>query len=292
MPSMTPRRQIASQAVLALVGLFVLVPIGILVILASDATIKGLPSSFRLFPVEPTAARFVEAWLRPDRELDFLGLLRNSLYVSGVSAGIALLFGASMAYAFARLRFPGARLGLFAILLGAFLPMIALATPLFVLFFALENAFPGLRAVGFRGSDLALAILYAAFSMPLCVWLMRAAFRAVPAALEEAAFVDGASRLYAFLRVTLPIAAPSILVAALVAFLLAYSEFAIAWLFASSERNLTLAMVLASAQTGVFSTEWGLMAAHALLMTFPVVAIFVILQGALLRGSLVATAGE
>lgn len=292
MRSMTFRRQLASQAILVIVGLFVIVPIWALVLLATDATITGLPSSFRLLPAEPTAARFVEAWVRPDRELDFLGLLRNSLFVSGVSSGIALLFGASMAYAFARMRFPGARVGLFAIILGAFLPPIALATPLFVLFFALENALPALRTAGFRGSDLALAILYASFAMPLCVWLMRAAFRAVPAELEEAAFVEGAGRLTAFRRVTLPIAAPSILVAAVVAFLIGYSEFALAWLFASSERNLTLAMVLASAQVGFFSAEWGQTAAHALLMTFPVVVIFVVLQRALLRGSLVGTAGD
>jgi len=286
------RRQLASQLTLVVVGLFVIIPIWALALLALDGSIQGLPRDFALLPAEPTLERLVDAWERPDRTLDFMGLLRNSLFVSGLAAGISLVFGASMAYAFARMRFPGSRFGLAAILTCAFLPLIALATPLFVLFFALENTFPALREAGFRGSTVALAILYAAFAMPLCVWLMRAAFRAVPAELEEAAFVEGADRRAAFRRVTLPIAAPSIMIAALVAFLLAYTEFALAWLFASSEENLTLAMILASAQTGFYQTDWGATAAHALLMTVPVVIIVAVLQRALLRGSLIGSAAD
>lgn len=292
MQRMSRRRQLLSQLLLVAVGLFVLIPVWVLLLLAVDASIKGLPKEFQVLPVEPTMERFLDAWERPDRALDFLGLLRNSLFVSGLAAAISLVFGASMAYAFARMRFPGSRVGLAAILTCAFLPLIALATPLFVLFFALENAFPPLREAGFRGSTVALGILYAAFAMPLCVWLMRAAFRAVPAELEEAAFVEGAGQLSAFRHVTLPIAAPSIMIAALVAFLLGYTEFALAWLFASSEENLTLAMILASAQSGFYSTDWGATAAHALLMTIPVVIIVAILQRALLRGSLIGSAAD
>ncbi len=82
------------------------------------------------------------------------------------------------------------------------------------------------------------------------------------------------------------------MIAALVAFLLAYTEFALAWLFASSEENLTLAMILASAQTGFYQTDWGATAAHALLMTIPVVIIVAVLQRALLRGSLIGSAAD
>jgi len=286
------RSQLAVQAILVLVGVFVLVPIWVLAIIATDGSILGLPRTFELLPASPTVDRFVQAWVREGHELDFIGLLRNSLFVSGLSAAVALVFGASMAYAFARFRFPGRRAGLFVVLVGAFLPPIAIATPLFILFFGLESAVPELREIGFRGSTLALAILYAAFALPLAIWLMRAAFWVVPAELEDAAYVDGAGRLRTFVSITLPIAAPSILVAALVAFLLGYSEFAIAWLFAQSEENITLAMVLATAQVGIFSTNWGQTAAHALLMTLPVVLIFLALQRLLLKGSLVGSASD
>ena len=79
---------------------------------------------------------------------------------------------------------------------------------------------------------------------------------------------------------------PSMLVAALVAFLLAYTEFALAWLFINSEQNITLAMVLAEAQTGFYSSNWGLTAAHALLMAARSSSLFIVLQRALLRGAL------
>lgn len=288
MRPITLRGQLARQAFLLLVGAFVLLPVWVLILMATDGSIIGYPDGFHPIPVQPTLDRFAEALARPRHDLDFLGLLRNSLFVAGSSAVVSLVFGATMAYAFARLRFPGSNGGLVTILLGAFLPPIALAVPLFVMFITLERAVPVVAEFGLRDSTLALAILYASFALPLCVWLMRAAFRAVPLELEEAAFVDGASRFTVFRRITLPLAMPSILVAALVAFLLGYTEFALAWLFIDSERNVTLAMVLTAAQTGFFTSNWSGTAAHALLMTVPVVVIFIVLQRALLRNTLVA----
>ena len=284
--------QLSRQLFLVVVGLFVLLPVWVLVLMATDGSLLGYPDGFHPFPVQPTLDKLIAAVTASPHVNGFLGLLMNSLFVSGASAIAALILGASMAYAFARMRFPGRRVGLWAILLGAFLPPIALATPLFVLFVTIEKAVPALADFGLRDSTLALAILYASFSMPLCVWLMRAAFRAVPADLEEAAFVDGATRFQAFLRVTLPLAMPSILVAALVAFLLGYTEFALAWLFIDSPQNVTLAMTMNEATTGVFTTDWSGTAANALWMTAPVVVIFLVLQRALLRSSLTTTGAD
>jgi ABC-type glycerol-3-phosphate transport system permease component len=280
------RGQLLRQGVLALVGVFVLVPVWVLITMATDGSMTGYPDGFHPVPVNPNLDRFAEAIARQYHDLGFPGLLGNSLTVAGSAALASLVLGASMAYAFARLRFPGRGGGLVAVLLGAFLPPVALALPLYVLFITLERAVPAIGEFGLKDSTLGLAIVYASFALPLTIWLMRAAFRAVPADLEEAAFVDGASRLTAFRTVTLPLAMPSILVAALVAFLLGYTEFALAWLFIDSERNVTLAMVLAEAQTGFYSANWGLTAAHALLMTIPVVIVFVVLQRVLLRGAM------
>lgn len=281
--------QLWRQAVLVLVGLFVLLPVWVLILVATDGSIVGYPSGFHPIPQEPTLDRFRDAFFRPGSVLDYWGLLRNSLVVSVSSALAALVLGATMAYAFARMRFPGRDVGLVGILLGVFLPPIALAVPLFLLFNAFELNVPFLKEWGLRDSLLALSILYASFAMPVCLWLMRAAFRAVPEELEEAAFVDGASRFTAFRRITLPLAMPSILVAALIAFLLAYTEFALAWLFISTNENVTLAMILAEATTGFYTSNWSATAAYALLMAIPVVLIFVLLQRALLQGSLAAS---
>ena len=292
MRSLSLRGQLLRQGILVLVGLFVIAPIWVMATMATDGTLTGYPDGFHLLPVEFTLDRFAEALRAEFVEMGFIGLLWNSLLVAGSAALVSVVFGATMAYAFARLRFPGNQGGLVIVLLGAFLPAIALALPLYIMFITLERSVPAIDAFGLKDSTRALAILYASFSLPLAVWLMRAAFRAVPVDLEEAAFVDGASRFTAYRRITLPLATPSILVAALVAFLLAYSEFALAWMFIESERNATLAMVLAMETTGFYTANWGLTAAYALLMALPVVIVFVILQRMLLRGALAGAGND
>lgn len=286
------RGHLARQGILVVVGLFVLAPIWVLFTMATDGSMTGYPDGFHPFPVEFTLDHFGQALKAEFLEMGYAGLVRNSLLVSTAAALISVVFGASMAYAFARLRFPGSRAGMVAILLGAFLPPIALGLPLFVLVITLERNVDILRDFGLRDSTLSLALLYATFALPLTIWLMRAAFRAVPADLEASAFVDGASRFTAFRKITLPLAMPSILVASLVAFLLAYTEFALAWMFIESEDNATLAMVLAMETTGFFTANWSLTAAYGLLMAIPVVIVFVVLQRYLLRGALAGAADD
>jgi ABC-type glycerol-3-phosphate transport system permease component len=275
MRKLPPRKQIAYQLALLLIGLFVLLPIWGMVQLALDAGIKGRPVDFRLWPEEMTLAVFQKVWQTPAQVLSFAGLLRNSLIVSGGAALTSVLCGASMAYAFARFRFPGRKPGLFALLLGTLLPQVALMTPLYVL----------LTALGVRASLVGLMIVYTAFSMPFCVWNMRSAFQAVPLELEEAACLEGASLPVAFWRITLRLALPSIAVAGLMAFLIGYTEFAIGWLFVERGQNVTLAMAV----SGMMSDNqgWSQLSALAILMSLPVVLIFLVLRRYLLRGLLI-----
>jgi ABC-type glycerol-3-phosphate transport system permease component len=197
--------------------------------------------------------------------------------VAGGAALASVVFGASMAYAFARLRFPGRQVGLSGLLLGTLLPPVALMTPLYVL----------LTILGVRTQLLGLMIVYMAFSMPFCVWNMRSAFQAVPEELEESAFLEGATRLVTFWRVTLPLALPPIAVAALLAFLIGYTEFAIGWLFVERGENVTLAMAV----SGMFGLgeAWSNLTALALMMSVPVVVAFLLLRQYLMRGLLMGT---
>ena len=277
MRKLSLREQLAYQFALALVALFVLVPIWGIARLAFDEALKGAPVTFRLWPEEFSFAAFQKVWKSPSQSLSFLGLLKNSLVVAGGAAATSVVFGASMAYAFARFRFPGRQVGLFGLLLGTLLPQVALMTPLYVL----------LTILGIRASLLGLMIVYTAFSMPFCIWNMRAAFQAVPQELEEAAFLEGATPSIAFWRVTLPLALPSIAVAALMAFLIGYTEFAIGWLFVERGENVTLAMAV-SGMLG-HGQAWSFLAALALLMSLPVVLAFLLLQRYLMRGLLMGT---
>jgi arabinogalactan oligomer/maltooligosaccharide transport system permease protein len=274
-------QQLIYQSALLMVAIFVVLPVWGLAYLAFDGGVTGWPTTFRLWPEEPSFMIFQQVWEKPAQSLPYLGILKNSLIVSVGAALLSVGLGASMAYAFARYRFPGRRTGLFALLVGALLPPVALMTPLFIL----------LSIIGIRTTLLGLTIVYTAFAMPFCVWNMRAAFQAVPKELEEAAFLDGATPLLSFLRVSLPIALPSISVAALIAFLIGYSEFAMGWLFVEKSTNVTLAMAI----SGTLSSSllsWSKLAAMAILMSLPVVLIFLLLQRFLLDRLMFGSIGD
>lgn len=107
---------------------------------------------------------------------------------------------------------------------------------------------------------------------------MRAAFQSVAIELEESAFLDGASPWIAFWRITLPLALPAIAVAGLIAFLIGYSEFALGWLFVDKAQNVTLAMAISGMIQSSYLDSWANLAALALMMSLPVVVIFLAAQ--------------
>ena len=269
-------RQLTTQLTLALIGFFVLLPIWGIARLAFDGSLRGRPTEFRLIPKVWSFDAFLKVLDQPYQSVHFTVLLKNSLLISLGAALIAILLGVSLAYAFARFRFPGRQTGLFALLLTAVLPPVAFMTPLYIIF--------GLMQI--RTSLVALVITYAAFAMPFCIWNMRAAFQAVPKEVEEAAFLDGAGDLTSFLRVTLPLALPSIAVAGLIAFLMAYSEFTLGWLFVDKADNVTLAMsiyAIVQTQYSGGAQPWSYLGSLAIIMSIPVVVIFLIFQRTLLE---------
>ena len=278
----TWKQQLLTQLALVVVGLFVLLPIWSTARLAFDSSLKSRPVEFRLLPKETGFAPLKQVLERPYQSVTFSSLLKNSLIVSFSAAIIAIGFGLSLAYAFARFRFPGRQAGLFVILLTAMLPAIAFTTPLYLV----------LSILGIRTTLLGLAIIYAVFAMPFCIWNMRAAFQAIPKELEEAAYLDGATNFRTFLNISVPLAIPSIAVSALIAFLMGYSEFAIGWLFIDKSENVTLAMSIYSILASGATQPWSQIGSLALIMSLPVVFIFIILQRTILDQMLLGNTGE
>ncbi len=269
-------RQLVTQISLTIVGLFVMLPIWGMVRLAFDGSLKGRPTEFRLLPKVWSFDAFMQVLDKPYQSVNFQVLLKNSLLVSFGAALIAILLGMSLAYAFARFRFPARQTGLFALLLTAVLPPVAFMTPLYIIFSIMQ----------IRTTLLALIITYAAFAMPFCIWNMRAAFQAIPKEIEEAAFLDGAGDFTSFIFVTLPLALPSIAVAGLIAFLMAYSEFALGWLFVEKAETLTLAMsiyAMVQSQYSGGAQPWSYLGSLVIIMSIPVVIIFLIFQRTLLE---------
>lgn len=163
-------RQFGTQLALMIVGFFVVLPIWGIVRLAFDGSLLGRPTEFRLLPKVWSFDAFLNVLDKPYQTVNFETLLANSLMVSLGAGFFAMGLGMSLAYAFARFRFPARQAGLFTILLTAVLPPVAFMTPLYIIL--------GLMQI--RTSLLALVIVYAAFAMPFCIWNMRAAFQAIP----------------------------------------------------------------------------------------------------------------
>jgi ABC-type glycerol-3-phosphate transport system permease component len=278
-------KQLITQLVLAVIGLFVLLPVWGMARLAFDGSLIGRPTEFRWFPKLWSFEAFFRVLDKPYQSVDFEVLLRNSMLVSLGAAFIAIVLGLSLAYAFARFRFPGRQVGLFVLLLTAVLPPVAFMTPLYII----------LSFLKIRTTLWALLLVYAAFGMPFCIWNMRAAFQAIPKEVEEAAFLDGAGHFTTFYFISMPLALPSIAVAALIAFLMAYSEFAIGWLFVEKADTVTLAMSIYAITTNQFlggAQPWSYLGSLALIMSIPVVVVFLILQRTLLDRMLFGAPGD
>ena len=274
-------QQLMYQIALGLIALFAILPVWGMVRIAVDGSIRGAPTELRILPAEWDFDAFIHVWESPAQSLSIPALLKNSLVVAGGAALLSIILGASMAYAFARFRFPGRRVGLFAILVGALLPAVALMTPLYIL----------LSMIGIRTSLFGLMIVYTAFAMPFCIWNMRTTFQAIPFELEEAAYLDGASVYQNFWYITLRLAIPSIMITAVIAFMIGYTEFAIGWLFVESSQNVTLAMAV-SGMMRMAGTEWSRLSALSIIMSIPIVIVFFIFSRYFLQGQLIGRIEE
>jgi ABC-type glycerol-3-phosphate transport system permease component len=267
------------QVGLILIGLYVLLPIWGTLQLSFDGSLKGAPTEFRVWPKQFSLQPLLKVLDRPYQSVEFITLFKNSMIISLLTTLMAIVLGASLAYAFARFRFPGRRPGIFVLLLTAILPPIAFATPMYII----------LSMIGLRTTHLGLIIVYTAFAMPFCIWNMRAAFQSLPKELEEAAFLDGAGQFQTFLQISLPLALPAIAVAAIIAFLTAYSEFTIGWLFMDKSSKITLAMAIYAIVGSGSDQPYSQLGALAFIIALPAVAIFLIFQNTLLERMLFGT---
>ncbi len=225
----------------------------------------------------------LDAWARllSGREGETVsGPLLNSLVVGGASSLLAVALGASAAYGLSRTRVRLGPMGnddvLFWIVSQRMMPPIVTALALFLL----------LRTVGLLDTRTGLVLVYVAFNVPLATWLMHNFFRQVPDALEEAAWVDGASRARALLHVVVPVSLPGLVATFLFCFLFAWNEFLFA-LILTFNRARTLPILIA-AQHSQRGIEWWSLSAMSLITLAPVVLVTLVLQrylvGQVLRG--------
>ncbi len=204
---------------------------------------------------------------------EYLLWFRNTVIVAGSTTVLSVLFAALGGYALARLRFRGAGTLTTALLITYLLPGSLMFIPLYRI----------LTNIGLINTYGSLIITYPTFLMPFATWVLLGYYRSIPVDLEDAAMIDGANRLVAFLRITLPLAAPALLAVTLFAFTNAWNEFLFAFVFLTSERLFTLPVGL---QQLVFGDiyPWGQLMGASLLMSIPVVILYIYAQKYMVEG--------
>ena len=203
----------------------------------------------------------------------FTSWFANSVVVSLGSTAISILISTLAAYSVTRFRYRGRRIIPYFSLLGYMLPSIILVFPLFLVMAELR----------LTNSLWSLTFGYVSITLPFCMWLLWAFFRGIPIELEEAAMIDGASRLRVFVDIVLPSAAPGIIAAAIFSMIVSWNDFLFARVFINSIENLPLTVGVMHFFEGTH-VDWGLMMASAVLMTVPMAILFMLMQRHLVAG--------
>jgi ABC-type glycerol-3-phosphate transport system permease component len=221
------------------------------------------------FPAVPTLASYAKVLFASNIPRYFL----NSVVISVGATAIALALAIFAAYGFARFSFRG-KVGFQAfVLVGQLLPTAAIIVPLFIT----------LRTLGLVNTYLGLILVYTILTLPLSVWMLTSYFKAIPVELEEAAIIDGASRLGVLFRITLPLSLPGIVAVIVYAFVTTWNEFIFALCFATDSSVKTLPIGIAEFSTE-FDTDWGAVMAASVIMTLPIAILFFGMQRLFIGG--------
>ena len=205
---------------------------------------------------------------------DFLRFYMNSLIIA-VITNVIVLFAASMAgYALARFKIRKKEDLAFWILSNSMMPPVAIILPLYILF----------SRARLLDTYFGIIIVFTAFNLPFAIWLMRSFFEDLPIEMEEAALVDGATRLGAFFRVILPLVKPGVVACAIYTFVMCINEFFFAFVLTGSRVKPAAVAILNYLPTGVRGTLYGQAAAASILIMIPAVLLFILLQKHFIRG--------
>ena len=237
-------------------------------VLASFKTRVDLLSSDPKWIFSPTLANYPAVFI----DKDYWPLAVNSMIISLSSTALCVLIGAPAAYVFARMDFPGKEDLFFFFLTTRMAPPISIAVPLFLFF----------TSLGLIDTIYAVVIAHTTFNLSLVVWMMRGFFAEIPKEIDEAAAMDGRSRLGAFFFIIAPMAAPGIAATAVLCFILSWNEFLYAFILVAFEgRPLTVGIPGLVTPHG---TLWGQVAAVAIVATLPIIVFTFIVQRQLVRG--------
>jgi arabinogalactan oligomer/maltooligosaccharide transport system permease protein len=238
--------------------------------LPSDPTFLDRFRAIVPWPSEISLSNFVSVMT----DQPFGRWILNSAIVAAATTVLGVFLACTAAYAFSRFNFPGRRAGLMSFLVSQMFPGTLMLIPLYIIL---------VQWLGLGSTQIGLVLVYATTSIPFCVWMLKGYFDTIPRELEEAAIMDGASPAMIFFKIVLPLAKPAVAVTALFSFMTGWNEFILAATFMDKETMYTAPVGLRFF-VGGFSQQWGYFAAGSILVSIPVVALFLVLQKYLVSG--------
>ena len=215
----------------------------------------------------------MKSYLNLFTETDFMLWTWNSIIISFVVTLTGVVFASTGGYALSRFKFKGREFGMIALMTTQMFPATMLLLPFFILLSYLELI----------NSYIGLIIIYSSTALPFCIWQMKGYYDTIPPSLEESARLDGCSRYQAFYRIILPLSSPALVITALFSFMASWSEYVVAAIILQDPKLYTLPLGLKSFQASL-STQWGLYAAGAVVVSIPVCILFISLSRFLVSG--------
>ena len=268
MSEATPLKRTGLPLPITIIGAVVIVLISLFPFMwMFVSSIKTLPELYTVPPIwwpkTPTLGNYYKVIFQSNIPRYFL----NSVVISVGSTFLALILAIFASYGFARFNFRGKAMLQSFVLIGQLLPTAAIIVPLFIT----------LRVLGLVNTYWGLILVYMIITLPLSVWMLTSYFKAIPVELEEAAIIDGASRIGILFRITLPLSTPGIVAVIVYAFVTTWNEFVFALCFATDSSVKTLPIGLAEFSTE-FNTDWGAVMAASVVMTLPIALLFFSMQ--------------
>lgn len=218
-----------------------------------------LSTSLAIIPEDASFASYVNVIMNRD----FMLWLWNSLLITLATTTIGVIIASTAAYAFSRWDFPGRRTGLIFLLTTQMIPAAMLMVPIYILSIRL----------GLTNTWRGVVIAYSVGSIPFSIWILKGYYDTIPIELEQAAMVDGATRLGAFYRVILPLSTPALAIAYLFNFTQVWNDFLLARIMLQRAELFTWTLGLQRMQ-GQFQTQWGEFSAAAIMVSIPVMILF------------------
>jgi len=262
-------KRVLQWSILSVTLVIVIFPLYWMLLTAFDPPTLGYNAQISLLPKQITLAAFIQLLT----EYEFMRWMWNSAMVAIISTLLAVVVGGLAAYSLSRLRYPGRGLLAGIFFLAYIFPATLLVVPVFVI----------LSSLSLTDDYGGLVLTYLIFTVPFCTWMLRAYLTSIPRELEEAALVDGATRIQAMIRIILPLAAPGVAAATIFAFTLSWNEYLYAFILMTDSSKMTLSPGMTKLVFGDIFL-WGMIMAGATLMSLPVVVLYFVAQRFVVSG--------